>query len=78
MARIYVNLTEDHLKLIRNLNVQALTDETVGIAKDNLLQIWTDGTYFGIDRQGSSRNRRRYGEWYSIPKRGTALYGGVG
>lgn len=34
MARIYVNLTEDHLKLIRNLNVQALTDETVGIAKD--------------------------------------------
>lgn len=41
MARIYVNLTEDHLKLIRNLNVQALTDETVGIAKDNLY----DGTY---------------------------------
>ena len=41
MARIYVNLTEDHLKLIRNLNVQALTDETVGIAKDNLY----GGTY---------------------------------
>lgn len=41
MARIYVNLTEDHLKLIRNLNVQALTDETVGIVKDNLY----GGTY---------------------------------
>lgn len=41
MARIYVNLTEDHLKLIRNLNVQALSDETVGIAKDNLY----GGTY---------------------------------
>lgn len=41
MARIYVNLTEDHLKLIRNLNVQTLTDETVGIAKDNLY----GGTY---------------------------------
>lgn len=41
MARIYVNLTEDHLKLIRNLNVQVLTDETVGIAKDNLY----GGTY---------------------------------
>ena len=41
MARIYVNLTEDHLKLIRNLNVQALTGETVGIAKDNLY----GGTY---------------------------------
>lgn len=41
MARIYVNLTADHLKLIRNLNVQALTDETVGIAKDNLY----GGTY---------------------------------
>lgn len=41
MARIYVNLTEDHLKLIRNLNVQALTDETVGIEKDNLY----GGTY---------------------------------
>ena len=41
MARIYVNLTEDHLKLIRNLNVQALTDETVGIVKDDLY----GGTY---------------------------------
>ena len=41
MARIYVNLTEDHLKLIRNLNVQALTDDTVGIVKDNLY----GGTY---------------------------------
>lgn len=40
MARIYVTLTEDHLKLIRNLNVQRIGEE-VGIAEDNLY----GGTY---------------------------------
>lgn len=41
MAKIYVNLTEDHLKLIRNLNVQELKNDIVGIPKDNLY----GGTY---------------------------------
>lgn len=42
MAKIYIDLTEEHLKLIRNLNVQMTDDESiVGIAKDNLY----GGTY---------------------------------
>ena len=41
MAKIYVNLTEDHLKLIRNLNVQESKNDIVGIPKDNLY----GGTY---------------------------------
>lgn len=40
MARIYVTLNKDHLKLIRNLNVQKV-GEIIGIAEDNLY----GGTY---------------------------------
>lgn len=42
MALLKLTLTEDHLKLIRCLNVQEFEkEETVGIAKDNLY----GGTY---------------------------------
>lgn len=41
MAKIKINLTDEHLKLIRNLNVQELNDNNVGIDKDYLY----GGTY---------------------------------
>lgn len=33
---IYVNLTEDHIKLIRNLYIQNINDNVVGIYKDDI------------------------------------------
>lgn len=36
MAKIKVKLTNEHISLIRNLNILSLGDENVGIAKDNL------------------------------------------